>query len=96
MSTMTNEEIIKVVQAHSNGEKIEYNDICEGCWFNATGPVWNFRDVRYRVKQLTLEEFIEELENENGDGGHFDSNHIQGVRHACTMIQRHMKKLQGE
>ena len=94
MSMMSNEEIIKVVQASMDGEKIEcLSD--SGIWRDCAiphKPQWSFSDTNYRVKQLTLEEFIEEMHNTAEDGGWFNN----GKNYAINKIRRHMKKLQGE
>ena len=48
---MTNEEIISVVQAHSEGKVIELKIKRTGDkWEITEAPVWNFDDFDYRVK----------------------------------------------
>ena len=93
MRTMTDEEIIKVVQASMDGEKIEFShqdDKWQSCGDYA--PEWDFTLTHYRVKELTVEEFIEEMHNTAEDGGSFNN----GKNYAINKIRRHMKKLQGE
>jgi len=93
MRTMSNEEIIKVVQASMDGEKIERlysRDRCAD--LDADFPQWDFSMNVYRVKELTLEEFIEEMHNTAEDGGSFNN----GKNYAINKIRRYMKKLQGE
>jgi len=93
MSTMSNEEIIKVVQASIDGEQIQRQ--YQGCksWDGCgPNPQWSFDDTNYRVKQLTLEEFIEEMHDTAEDGGSFNN----GKNYAINKILDHMKKLQGE
>ena len=92
MKRMTDEEIIKVVQASIDGAKIECDYLGDGRWGDCgINPHWSFTDTKYRVKQLTVEEFIEEMHNTAEDGGSFNN----GKNYAINKIRRHMKKLQG-
>ena len=92
MRTMSNEEIIKVVQASMDGAKIECDYLGDGRWGDCgINPLWSFTDTKYRVKQLTLEEFIEEIKAD-----YDDSQFDRGFDNACGKILDHMKKLQGE
>ena len=88
MSTMSNEEIIKVVQASIDGEVIQVSANGSEAWHIVQFPQWDFHCSCYRVKQLTLEEFIEL----RIDDGCWDKAYLA----ACNDILRHMKKLQGE
>ena len=45
---MTNEEIIAIVQAAEYGEQIQY--LKEGEWSDTSAPLWNFHQMKYRVK----------------------------------------------
>lgn len=93
MSTMSNEEIIKVVQASIDGEQFEFSYPDGDIWYDLqNAPVWNFAKVIYRVKQLTLEEFIEEMIESHMQS--CPANDI--VISTCKKIKNHMKKLQGE
>ncbi len=95
MSTMSNEEIIKVVQASIDGEVIEYRMHSEVTWRkcnNTHQPNWQFFDRDYRVKQLTLEEFIENYCKPLTARDDYNN----GVHNACNAILNHMKKLQGD
>ena len=88
MSTMSNEEIIKVVQASINGAVIQFQNGGSDVWVFVKDPAWRFHDSKYRVKQLTAQEFIEL----RIDDGCWDKSYVA----ACKDILRHIKKLQGE
>ena len=48
---MTNQEIIKVVQGADNGEQIQFESSpLAGDWADIDKPLWNFEEIRYRVK----------------------------------------------
>jgi len=50
--SMTDKEIIEVVQAHSEGEQIQFRDFNIPTWTDCIDnePVWNFGATEYRVK----------------------------------------------
>ena len=93
MRTMTDEEIIKVVQASMDGKQIEFShkdEKWQSCGDYA--PNWDFHFTHYRVKELTLKEFIRDISLSSSS----DSDYDNGARNACSVIFTHMKKLQGE
>lgn len=50
---MTDQEIIEVVTAHSQGKQIQYSSLTGTYWVDcddSRGPAWNFLSRRYRVK----------------------------------------------
>ena len=97
MSTMTNEEIIKVVQASIDGEQIEYKRLDVNIWQDLIqAPRWNFMSCDYRIKELTLEEFIEERTQISNDVVYPTAEYQKGIRAALRGVSAHMKKLQGE
>lgn len=55
---MTHEEIIKVVQAHKNGSKVEFQDkfYPHTVWNEQDSPTWNFNNFDYRVKEESKDE----------------------------------------
>jgi len=60
---MTNDEMIKVLQAHKEGKTIETKRIGRGEWTEVS-PCWNFQEFEYRVKPVPRSVFI----NDYGDG----------------------------
>jgi len=49
-SSMTTEEMIKVLEAYREGEKIQFREIPRGPWINCDLPGWDFVDYEYRIK----------------------------------------------
>ena len=49
---MTPKEIIEVVQAFEDGKEIEYYICGNSVWHTTEDPTWNFKECKYRVKQL--------------------------------------------
>ena len=97
MNKMTNEDIIKVVQASIDGEQIERLDSRNWCEdLDADFPQWDFSMNIYRIKQLTLEEFIEERTQISNDVVYPTAEYQKGIRAALRGVSAHMKKLQGE
>lgn len=47
---MTIKEMIAVMQAYEDGEKIEYREIGVGNWESVSHPCWNWSVNEYRVK----------------------------------------------
>lgn len=56
ISKMSNQEIIDVVKAHSEGKPIEYcADLPGGRWIEMLSPpVWDFHACAYRVKKENI------------------------------------------
>jgi len=53
---MTPQEMIDVIQAHKDGEQIQFlykteKPSSEDCWLDAKNPTWNFAVYNYRVKK---------------------------------------------
>jgi hypothetical protein len=48
--SMTDEEIVKVVQGRIDGKTIECRYTNTSRWFPARTPLWSFEDTEYRVK----------------------------------------------
>ena len=52
---MTNQEIIEILVAHSNGKQIQIRKMGtqqgfrDGKWYDVENPRWNFEDNDYRV-----------------------------------------------
>ena len=93
MSTMSNEEIIKVVQASMDGAVIQVSANGADAWHTAKFPYWDFHCSVYRVKELTIEEltieeFIEAIL--------IDESWNRSYHAACNDILDNMKNLQGE
>lgn len=52
---MTHGEMIAVIQAHKNGERIQYRPRHFDEWDDCViDPGWNFMDFEYRVKPLVV------------------------------------------
>lgn len=53
MKRMTEDEIVEVVKSFKEGKEIEFTS-CEAYradeWYPCSHPVWNFQEMRYRVK----------------------------------------------
>ena len=52
---MTPQEMIDVIQAHTQGKQIEFlhkteNPLSKNCWIIAKTPTWNFTSYNYRIK----------------------------------------------
>lgn len=47
---MTLDEMLSVIQAYKDGEKIQYRKHCVGEWNDCDKPSWNFGISEYRVK----------------------------------------------
>jgi len=52
---MSPEEMIDVIQAHKDGEQIQFlykteKPSSDNCWLDAKTPTWNFTSYNYRIK----------------------------------------------
>ena len=52
---MSPQEMIDVIQAHTQGKQIEFlhkteNPLSKNCWIIAKTPTWNFTSYNYRIK----------------------------------------------
>ena len=70
---MTNDEIIKVVQSETEGKTILVKALGvpmsgEMQWHEkSTDKPWDFTNRAYKVKPMTIEDFIEKQQRENAD-----------------------------
>ena len=47
---MTDQEILKVVKAHSEGKIIEWSYKYKDDWSETMRPIWDFQNLKYRIK----------------------------------------------
>jgi len=52
---MSPQEMIDVIQAHKDGEQIQFlykteKPSSDNCWLDAKTPTWNFTSYNYRIK----------------------------------------------
>ena len=52
---MSPQEMIDVIQAHKDGEQIQFlhkteKPSSDNCWIDAKTPTWNFTSYNYRIK----------------------------------------------
>ena len=95
---MTNDEILKVVQGETEGKTIMVRGLISGriidseYWHEkSTDKPWDFTNRAYKVKPMTIEDFIEKQQRENADT---DSAWNRGYLAACTDIKRVLKELE--
>jgi hypothetical protein len=56
---VTHDEMIAVIQAHKEGEKIQYSIKGRNVWNDLTaGPLWDFHASDYRVKKEPKELWV--------------------------------------
>ena len=63
---MTPQEMIDVIQAHKDGEQIQFlynfeKPSSEDCWLDAKNPTWNFAVYNYRIKKKQQKELYRYL-----------------------------------
>lgn len=48
--SQTHEEMIAVIQAHKEGETVEFRQRARSQWLDCREPIWDFSDFDYRIK----------------------------------------------
>lgn len=68
---MTNQEIIDVVKAHSDGYEIECSYKGRDEWLDIREPCWDFHTYNYRVKAKQSENALRKILRKN-EKNHFN------------------------